>query len=147
MWQANVNGEHFDVLRSTVLPRRTILWSKVRAHVERWLIFGIGSLTALGSGFSAEGGVELGLAIMNATAAVFALTIATAAWLSVRSDTPDRAFRLSLAPGAGAFAFPLIAWGFIDWNNPTAAVAALEWVAGIAAALGIVVWWRAVAEL
>jgi ABC-type transport system involved in multi-copper enzyme maturation permease subunit len=136
-----------DSLLMTLLPRRTILWSKVQAHVERWLGFGVASVAAIGCGFGVRGGVTFGLVAMAAAAAGFGFATAFAAWLSVRCPTPGRAFWVCLLPISGVIALPLVAWTFTNWSDTSRMVTALAWIAAALALSGCLVWWRAVAKL
>jgi len=136
-----------DSLLTTLIPRRTILWSKVRAHMERWLGFGVASVAAIGCGFGVRGGVTFGLVAMAAAIAGSWCMTALAAWLSVRCPTPGRAFWLCLLPMSGVIALPLVAWTFTNWSETSRMVTALAWIAGTLALSGCLAWWRAVLEL
>ncbi len=136
-----------DSLLMTLLPRRNILWSKVKAHLERSLGFGVGSVAAIGCDFGAVGGIRCGLVTMVTVVAGFWFLIAYAAWLSVRCPTPGRAFWLCLLPLLSVIALPFLAWSFIDWTNTTPAITALIWVAAILFVMGFAGWWRGVVEL
>ncbi len=136
-----------DSLLTTALRRRRILWSKVRAHTESGLVFGVGAITAVGCGFGADAGWRLGLSAMAAVAATFALVIALAAWLSVRCATPMRAFRLCLPVVVLAIPLPMLVRNWIVWSEIGRAVTLLTWVAAICAAGAMVFWWRAGVEL
>jgi ABC-type Na+ efflux pump permease subunit len=136
-----------DSLLTTLLPRKRLLWSKVRAHAESGLVFGVGAVTAVGCGFGADGGVRLGLAAMAATASGFALVIALGAWASVRSATPVRAFRHCLPAVVAAIGLPILMRDLVEWENVAPAVTVLTWVAGICAAAAAILWWRAGVEL
>lgn len=136
-----------DSLLMTLLPRRSILWSKVRAHMEGRLVFGVGSVTAIGCGFGAEWGIAIGFAAMAAMVAGFWFTTACGAWLSVRCPTHGRAFRLCLLPVVLTLALPIRAWDMADRNNIEPTIAALSWTTAILAVLGCLIWWRAVIEL
>jgi len=136
-----------DSLLLTPIPRRSILWSKVRAHIERSLGFGVASIAAFGCEFGAFGGVKCGLAAMAAVTSGFWFAIAYGSWLSVHCPTPGRAFWLCLLHVIGAIALPFVAWTFIDWSNQAPAISALTWVTAILTVSGFLAWWRAVAEL
>jgi ABC-type transport system involved in multi-copper enzyme maturation permease subunit len=148
---ASVAGERqrqtLDSLLMTSIPRHSILWAKARAHLERWLGFGVASVAAIGCDFGAVGGVPCGFAVMAAVAAGFWFAIAYDAWLSVHCATSGRAFRLCLPPLLGVIAIPLLAWGLIDWSQATPAITALYWLAAILILLGCIAWWRAVVDL
>jgi hypothetical protein len=136
-----------DSLLTTLLSRKRLLWSKVRAHTESGLVFGVGAVTAVGCGFGADGGVRLGLAAMTALASSFALVIALGAWVSVRSATPVRAFRHCLPAVVAAISLPILMRDFVDWENVAPAITVLTWIAGICAVAACVCWWRAGVEL
>ena len=72
-----------------------ILRSKVRAHAERGLVFAAGAAAGIGAGFGAGGWIP-GLAAGLAFAAGVLLVVGLGAWVSVRCETPGRAFRLTL---------------------------------------------------
>jgi ABC-type Na+ efflux pump permease subunit len=136
-----------DPLLTTSLDRRRMLRSKVRAHIETGLAFGIGSLTGVPCGFGADGGARLGLAAMVALASAFALVVALAAWLSVRCATPVRAFRLCLPAVVAAIVLPVLVRNRIDWERVAPSVAVFAWTAGICVLLAAGFWWRAGREL
>jgi hypothetical protein len=146
-----VAGERYratlDSLLVTLLPRRKVLRSKVRAHAEGGLVFGVGALTGVACGFGADGGVRLGLAAMAAAAAGFWLVAALGAWLSVRCATPVRAFRLCLPAVVLAVGWPVLARNAIDWRDTAGVVSVLAWTAVGLAVAGAVLWWRAEAGL
>jgi ABC-type transport system involved in multi-copper enzyme maturation permease subunit len=148
---ASVAGERerstLDSLLATTLPRRSILWGKTRACLERWSAFGVAAATAIGCAFGVQGGLKFGFAALAAMAAAFWLTIACGAWLSVRCQSPGQAFRLFLLPAAVVLASPLVVWVYSDWSRPAAAMRAVLWAGAVAALLGSVVWLRAVARL
>jgi ABC-type transport system involved in multi-copper enzyme maturation permease subunit len=136
-----------DPLLTTSLDRRQTLRSKVRAHTESGLAFGVGSLTGIACGFGADGGARLGLAAMVAVAAGIALVVALAAWLSVRCATPARAFRLCLPAIVAAVGLPVLVRYRIDWERVAPSVAVFAWAAGICVVLAAGFWWRAGREL
>jgi len=136
-----------DALLATPLSRWSMLWSKVRAHTETGLVFGVGAITGVGCGFGADGGARLGLAAMAALAAGFALVIALAAWLSVRCATPVRAFRFALPAMVGVIGLPVLVRNAIEWGALGPSIAVFEWAAGICAVASPVLWWRAGVEL
>ena len=118
-----------DSLLTTALCRRRILWSKVRAHTENGLVFGVGAITAVGCGFCADGGARLGLAAMAALTAAFAVVVALAAWLSVRCATPVRAFRLCLPAVIFAIPLPILVRNRMEWTEIGRTVESLTWIA------------------
>jgi hypothetical protein len=136
-----------DSLLLTLIPRYRLLWSKVQAHIERSLGFGVASVAAIGCDFGALGGVKCGLVVMASVVAGFWFVTAYGAWLSVRCQTPGRAFWLCLLPISGAIGHPLLTWSLIDWPNTGPTTTALSWMAAVLAVLGCVAAWRAVAEL
>jgi ABC-type transport system involved in multi-copper enzyme maturation permease subunit len=136
-----------DSLLLTLLPRRAILWAKVRAHLEHWLVFAVASLTATGCGFSAAAGFDCGLAVTAAVAAGFWFATASAAWFSVRAKSPGQALSWCLAPATGVGVMPLVFWTLVSGADTVAATAGAMWTAGVLTALGAVAWWRAVAGL
>jgi hypothetical protein len=136
-----------DSLLTTLLRHRGLLLSKVRAHVENGLVFGVGAITAAGCGLGADGGWRLGLAVMAAMAAAFALNIAFATWASVRCATPMRAFRLTLPVVVLSLPLPLLVRNWVEWNAVGEMVTALSWIAASCAAAAAVLWWRAGYEL
>jgi ABC-type Na+ efflux pump permease subunit len=136
-----------DSLLTTLLSRRAILRSKVRAHVESGLVFGVGAITAAGCGFGADGDVQLGVAAMAAVVAGFALVIALGTWLSVRCATPIRAFRLCLPAVVLVIGLPVLVGRSIEWENVGPSIALFGWTAAICAVAACVFWWRAGAEL
>jgi ABC-type Na+ efflux pump permease subunit len=146
-----VAGERYratlDSLLVTLLPRRKVLRSKVRAHAEGGLVFGVGALTGVACGFGADGGLRLGLAAMVAAAAGFWLVAALGAWLSVRCATPVRAFRLCLPAVVLVVGLPVLARNAIDWRDTAEMVSVLAWTAVGLAVAGAVLWWRAEAGL
>ena len=137
----------FDSLLMTLIPRRIILWSKVRAHIEAGLVFGVGSVTAIGCCFGAEAGMPLALVAMATVIAGFWFVIAIVAWLTVWCKTPGQAFRFCLLPVCLAIALPFIAWRFTDWNNLGPTLTTLCWASAILTLMGCVLWWRAVVDL
>lgn len=136
-----------DSLLTTPLPRRQILLSKMHAYVESGLIFGIGALTAVGCGFTADGGWRLGLTAMAAMAAIFALVPTLALWFSVRCESPVRAFRLSSLPVILAIPLPLLVRNWIDWNAIDRSVTVLGCSAVLFAITAALLWWRAGVDL
>ena len=106
-----------DPLLMTLLDRRRMLRSKVRAHTESGLAFAVGSVTGVACGFGADGGARLGLSAMAALASGFALVAALAAWLSARCDTTVRAFRLTLPAVVAAIGLPVLVRNQIDWEQ------------------------------
>ena len=136
-----------DSLLATLLRRRTVLWSKIRAHTESGLVFGVGAITGVGCGFWADGGARLGIAAMVALAATFALVIALGAWLSVRCATPARAFQLCMPAVIVAMALPVLARNAIEWETIEPTVNALAWTAVISVLSALVCYWRAATEL
>jgi ABC-type transport system involved in multi-copper enzyme maturation permease subunit len=136
-----------DALLATPLSRWSILGSKVRAHTESGLVFGIGAITGIGCGFGADGGTRLGLAAMIALVAGFALVIALTAWLSVRCATPVRAFRLALPAVVAVIGLPVLVRSAIEWGTIGPSIAVFDWAVGICAVTALVLWWRAGAEL
>jgi ABC-type Na+ efflux pump permease subunit len=137
-----------DALLSTTLDRRAILRAKVRAHAERGAVFGGIAAVALGMAFVA-GGVQLGLAAMALCAGGIALVLGLGAWLSVRCVSDLRAFRLLQLVVALATGWPAGAWSlFVEAQVPAEVLT--RWLlvaAGACAATGLVLWWRAGAEL
>jgi ABC-type Na+ efflux pump permease subunit len=136
-----------ESLLMTSIPRYSILWSKVRAHLERWLGFGVAAVAAIGCDFGAVGGVTCGIIVMAAVAAGFWWVTAYSAWLTVHSPTPGRAFWLCILPLLGVIALPLLVWSLIDWSDPIPTITTLYWITSILVALGCIAWWRAVVEL
>jgi ABC-type Na+ efflux pump permease subunit len=136
-----------DPLLATPLGRRGVLFSKVRAHAEQGLVFAVGAATAVGCGFGADGGLRLGAAAIAALLGGFALVVTLAAWLSVRCETPVRAFRLALPAVVLVIGLPALVRNWIAWESVGDAVAVLGWAAGLFAAAAAVLWWRAGAEL
>jgi ABC-type Na+ efflux pump permease subunit len=132
-----------DPLLMTLLDRRQMLRSKVRAHTENGLVLGVGSVTGVACGFGADGGAPLGFAAMAALACGFALVAALAAWLSVHCATPVRAFRLSLPAIVAALGLPVIVRSRIDWVQVDPASEIFAWAAGICAVLAGGLWWSA----
>jgi len=132
-----------DSLLTTDLNRRRMLRSKVRAHAESGLAFGIGSITAVACGFGADGGARLGLAAMAALASEFALVVTLGAWLSVRCVTPSRAFRLALPVVVAAIGLPVLVRNRIDWELLAPSMGMFAWTAGICIVLAAGFWWRA----
>lgn len=136
-----------DPLLMALFDRRRMLRSKVRAHLESGLAFGVGSVTGVACGFGADGGASLGFAAMAALACGFALVTALAAWLSVHCATPVRAFRLSLPAIVAALGLPVIVRNQIDWLRVDPAIEIFAWTAGICAVLAGGFWWSAGREL
>ena len=136
-----------ETLLLTIIPRRTILWSKVQAHLERWLGFGVASIAAIGCAFGASGGMKIGLAAMASLAAGFWFATAFGAWLTVRCATPGRAFWLSLPSLSGVIALPLVAWSFTNWTNTGRMMNSLAWAGASLITVGCLLWWRAVEDL
>ncbi len=132
-----------DPLLMTMLDRRKMLRSKVWAHTESGLVFGLGSVTGIACGFGADGGAPLGFAAMAALTGGFALVTALAAWLSVNCATPVRAFRLSLPAIVAAISLPVVVCYQMDWEHVGPAISWLGWTAGICAFLAAGFWWRA----
>ena len=132
-----------DPLLMTLLDRRKMLRSKVRAHTESGLAFGVGSVTGVACGFGADGGAPLGFAAMAALTCGFALVTALAAWLSVHCATPVRAFRLSLPAIVVALSLPVIVRNQIDWGTVGPAIRIFACTAGICAVLAGGLWWSA----
>jgi ABC-type Na+ efflux pump permease subunit len=136
-----------ESLLATTLGRRRLLWSKVRAHVERTLVFAVGAIAALGSGFGVDGGWRFGLAAAAAFAGGLVLVLGYGAWLSVRCETPARAFRLCLPAVALTVALPVIVWSFTEWTDTAPPTRVLAYVAAASAVVGGLFLWRAGAEL
>jgi hypothetical protein len=136
-----------DSLLATLLRRRRMLWSKARAHAESGLVFGVGAITAVGCGFWADGGAQLGLAAMTVLAVLFGLIVALGAFLSVRCETPGRAFRLCLPIVVVAIGLPVFVRTAISWAAIDRTVNLLAWIAGICLLAAVVFWWRAGVEL
>ncbi len=130
----SVAGERFrgtlDSLLTTTLGRRKMLWSKLRAHAERGLVFAGGAAAALGAGFSADGGAWFGLAAVAAFASGVGLVIGLGAWLSVRCATPVQAFRLCMPAVVAVVGLPVLAWNITDWQDTTRPTELLAWTAG-----------------
>jgi ABC-type transport system involved in multi-copper enzyme maturation permease subunit len=136
-----------DPLLMTLLDRRRMLRSKVRAHTETGLAFAVGSVTGVACGFGADGGARLGLSAMAALASGFALVAALAAWLSARCSSQVRAFRLTLPAVIAAICLPVLARNQIDWERVGPSIAIFAWTAGICAVLAVGFWWRAGSEI
>jgi ABC-type transport system involved in cytochrome c biogenesis permease component len=136
-----------ESLLATTLGRRRMLGSKVRAHVERALVFAAGAAAALGAGFGTDGGPRFGLAAVAAFVAGFGLVVGFGAWLSVRCDTPVRAFRLCLPVVVLTVALPVFVWNFTQWDRTGRPVQVLAWVAAVFAVLAGLFYWRAGAGL
>jgi ABC-type transport system involved in multi-copper enzyme maturation permease subunit len=136
-----------DSLLMTAQPRRTILWSKVRAQIEAWLVIGVGAVTAIGCAFAAEGGIECGFVAMAALVAGFWVACAWGAWFSVRCAHSWHAFRVTLPVVIGSIAWLPLTWLVIDWNHVESATMAMLWIAAALILAGCTCWWRAVAEL
>jgi hypothetical protein len=110
-------------------------------------VFGVGAITAISCGFGADGGTQLGLAAMAATAAGFLFTIALTAWLSVRCHSPVRAFRLALPVLVIVIGLPVLIRNLIRWSDLNPSIAVFEYAAGFCLVGALLAWWRAVAEL
>lgn len=136
-----------DSLLATPLSCRSILWSKLRAHAESGLVFGVGAITGIGCGFGADGGSRLGLAAMAATTAGFLFAIALTAWLSVRYDSAVRAFRLALPALLLVIGLPVLIRNLIRWNDLNPSIAVFEYAAGLCLVGALFAWWRAEVEL
>ena len=141
------NGRTLDCLLVTLIPGQTILRSKVQAHVEHWMVFGVGSVTAIGCAFGAVAGLKLGFAAMVMVLAGFWFATACALWLSVSCATQLRAFWLCLPPVLGTIELPMFVWNLTDWSNPSRAIDAMVLIAVLLTALGGLFWWRAVIVL
>jgi hypothetical protein len=124
-----------------------MLWSKVRAHSETGLAFGVGAATAVACGFGADGGARLGFAALAALASGFAFVAALAVWSSVRCATPMRAFRYALPAIVAAIGLPVLVRSQIDWEHIGISLEVFSWAAGICAVLAVGFWWRAGMEL
>jgi ABC-type transport system involved in multi-copper enzyme maturation permease subunit len=146
-----IAGERFrgtlDALLTTSLGRRRMLQSKVRAHAERGLVFAAGAATALGAGFGADGGAWFGAAAIAAFASGVAFVLGLGAWLSVRCETPLRAFRLCLPAVVAVVGLPVLVWNLTEWDDTTQPTEAFAWTGAAFAVLGLIFWWRAAAEL
>lgn len=146
-----VAGERFrgtlDPLLTTPLSRWRLLWSKVRAHAERGLVFAGGAAAALGAGFGADVGVRTGLAAVAGFAGGVALVVGVGSWLSVRSPAPVRAFRLCVPVLLAVVGLPVLAWHLPAGEGVPRAAEVLAWGAVASAAAGAALWWRAGAEL
>jgi ABC-type transport system involved in multi-copper enzyme maturation permease subunit len=136
-----------DALLLTAVGRRGVVWSKVRAHAERGLVFAGVAAAALGAGFGADSGAKLGLAAVAAFAGGVALVAGLGAWLSVRCATPARAFRLCLPAVVAVIGLPVVVWNVAAWDRPTRPAEVLAYTAAAFAALGLALGWRAGAEL
>jgi len=136
-----------DSLLATQLDRGQILWAKIRTHAEHGLVFAGSAAAALGAGFGAEGGIPLGLAIMAAFAGGIVLVVGLGAWFSVRCTTGISAFRYCLPATVGVGCLPMVAWYFTNWENPAATVEVLAGCAGMFLMVGVVMAWRARADL
>jgi ABC-type Na+ efflux pump permease subunit len=136
-----------DSLLVSLLDRRQLLRAKVRAHAEHGLGFAVWAAASLGAGFGTEGGISLGFAMMAAFAGGCVFIVGLGAWLSVRCPTPLKAFRLCLPALLTVGAFPLLAWGFTNWENSTRTTTALVACAVVFALAGGLFAWRAGAEL
>ena len=145
-----VAGERFrrtlDVLLSTTLDRRAILWAKVRVPAERGTVFAALAVAAVGMAFTADGGVLLGGSAAALVLGGFGLVIGLGAWLTVRCPTDRRAFRLLLPVAVPAVVWPVGVWKLLRASEdvqPEFLARVLLAATGACAAAGLVLWWRA----
>jgi ABC-type Na+ efflux pump permease subunit len=135
-----------DALLLTTLDRRGIVWSKVRAHAERGLLFAGAAGAALGAGYAADGGMKLGLAAVAAFAGGVVFVAGLGVWLSVRRATPVEAFRLCLPAVLVVIGLPILVWNGNDWNG-VRPLEVLAWSAVAFTLVGLALGWRAGAGL
>jgi ABC-type transport system involved in multi-copper enzyme maturation permease subunit len=137
-----------DSLLGTTIARRSILWSKARAYIERGLILGVGAVTALGCGFGVLGGGYMGFAAMGAVSAGYGLVIGLGTYLSVRSATPTQAFRLVMPAVAGVLMMPVFGWQLAAPGEPLSTPFTIAVLAAVlCACAGCAFWMLAVSSL
>lgn len=145
----SVAGERFrgtlDVLLSTTLDRRAVLWAKVQAVAERSTAFAAVAVAAVGMAFTADGGVWLGAAAAILLLSGFGLVIGLGAWLTVRCPSDARAFRLLLPIAVLAVGWPVGVWNLLGTapNMPDVLTKSLLFAAFACAGTGLVLWWLA----
>jgi ABC-type Na+ efflux pump permease subunit len=115
-----VAGERYrgtlDALLSTPLDRRGILRAKVQAHAERGTAFAAFAVAAVGMALTADGDIRLGASGAALVLAGVALVIGVGAWLTVRSATDVRAFRLLLLVTMPVVGWPVGAWSLLRFD-------------------------------
>ena len=146
---ASIAGERqratLDSLLATSLHRRIVLWSKMRAHSESGLVFGVGAITGVGCGFWADGGATRYRGNDGTRGDVRARHRSALALGSLRDSGPRGP---PLRPAVVvAMALPVLARNAIEWETIEPTVNALAWIAGISVLAAIVCYWRAAAEL
>jgi ABC-type transport system involved in multi-copper enzyme maturation permease subunit len=142
-----VAGERFrgtlDALLSTPLDRRGILRAKVHAHAERGTPFVAVAFAAVGMAFTADADIRLGASGAALVLAGVALVIGAGAWLTVRSATDVRAFRLLLPVAVLAVGWPVGAWSLLrfDADVPRELLVRAMLFAAIASAVAGAAFW------
>jgi ABC-type Na+ efflux pump permease subunit len=146
---AAIAGERFrstlDALLATTLDRRAILRAKLQAALERGTAFAALAVAAVGMAFTADGGVWLGTAAVLLLLSGFGLVIGFGAWLTVRSSSDTRAFRLLMPVAVVAVGWPVGVWNLLG-TAPGISELLTGVLAGAAAACagsGLVLWWLA----
>jgi hypothetical protein len=136
-----------DAVLGLPVGRRVVLWTKVRAVVERGWWWGLTAVLAAGAAFGADGGRTLGLAAAGFVAAAIILVVGLGAWLTVRCPTEVRAFRFLVPAVVLAVGVPVLAWNQTDWDRPRDTAVRLASAATAAALLGVLLWRQAGRDL
>jgi ABC-type transport system involved in multi-copper enzyme maturation permease subunit len=127
--------------------RRTILWTKVRAAIERGWWWGVAAVLAAGLSFGADGGWLFGVAAAALVLAGGWFVVGLGCWLTVRSPSETRAFRFLVPAAVVVIGAPVGVFNATNWSRPEWSVIGLAPAVVGFAVIGTLLWRRAGRDL
>jgi ABC-type transport system involved in multi-copper enzyme maturation permease subunit len=136
-----------ESLLALPMSRRRILWTKVRAAVERGWWWPVLAVVAAGLSFGADGGWPLGFAAAIVFFAGTVFVVGLGSWLTVRSLSEMRALRFLIPAVVIVVGLPVFVWNTMDWTVPLLPRLGMTAGAVIFAVAASLLWWRAGREM
>jgi ABC-type transport system involved in multi-copper enzyme maturation permease subunit len=133
-----------DPLLALPMTRREVLWTKVRAAIQRGWWWAPMAIAATAVSFGADGGWGPGLTAPAFVLAGLWFVVGLGADLTVRCTSEVRAFRFLVPAVVVVVGAPVGIWNYTDWTLPFWSAVGLAAGAVAFALAGTVFWRRAV---